>query len=316
MAYTKNKNIVEYKGKKYFIRYDFATKTLECNHPNPYDYIYHLTDHHYGKLFFILMSEINRHSFLETILTNEEVGVGLMIELYKSVYFKGQEVYSVIQFLKESWKKVLKHSELINHARSLKDIISIIKMSDMTPLEQKYFKKGIKNRAFLSKYAGQLEKYDNILDFYSISQLVNRYEFKERKFTKSSVIETLLELNLLTKSRTLEERLETLTNTYRHLDGKNEDGWKFEVLKTIEDFKQEAEVMHNCLYWNRWFEKVVENGFLVLRAKNEEGISIDFAVDLEKMALIQAFYDYDKPLHEKDRIYLNNWIAKNLRGAN
>ena len=89
------------------------------------------------------------------------------------------------------------------------------------------------------------------------------------------------------------------------------DGWEFQVLKSIEDFKYWGEKMDNCLYRMSYHKAVAEKRCVVVIAKNPDGryISIELIrYNTLNYEINQAYYKSNQFISAQDRRYLDGWV--------
>ena len=320
MGYTKDKNLIKYQGKNYQIIYNFTDGTLTTNHPKGKDYIRQTANRSYDILaqviFLAAKSNEKLNPFIETISSQAP---RFLDKLVHAVY---SDANKYIKIAKDNWNNTLEleKSGGWDNLSEWTTSMAVLKFH-FNKLELKWFKR-FKNAEFVKHFAGQLEMYENFLAKNNISEIIDWYNNNNIEISPY-----LKNKNLLQVIKELEINMHQnfdigILNTYekyKYLENTNTDGWTYQILKSREDFKKEADNMHNCLY-RMEYDKIMSNGqCVIVIAIKPDGTKIDIELQPTgdgKLFLKQAYYKRDKWLTKEDRRHLAEWLdgMNNLRG--
>lgn len=324
MAFTKDKGIIKYTGKIYNITFNVVDGSLTTNHPDGIKYIQKTTknnDCDLSKLIkLVANASINIHPYVETIMA---AAPKLWMVISTTDGCNMDTINELIKTAKQYWKYVLQLEKLEdkNPYRSengygCRGAISTIKVATLglNELETKWYNR-FHNVAFVKKFAGQLEMYHsfltqratNVVEWYSINKIdIAPY------LTNKNLLQVLKELDsnreyLLTRKIT--DGLLATYEKYKALEGTDADGWSYQILNTYDQFKQEAQRMHNCLIRCDYAQKMADGRCVIVVATTPDGKRID--VELQpadgKMYVVQAYYNNDVRLKSVHEFHLLNW---------
>ena len=340
MAYTKDKNLINYIGRKYKFTLNLADGSLTTNHPNGIKFVQQiasLRDCDLAKLVNIVVhanGPIN--PFIETIMVAAPKLYNIILRTDGLFIININELIATAQ---QHWKTVLKlenstdeypyePSKYITcndyHFGEDEDIGCLeandtIKAAsaNLNELERKWYK-FYENIPFVKKFAGQLEIYEDLLDNSYCSDIIhwyNQYEVDITPYlTNKNLLQTFKELEINRnniKNKQLADGLIAMYEKYKSLEGIDADGWSYQILHTYEQFKQEAEQMHNCLIRCGYNEKMAKGVCVIVVAITPDGKRIDVELRLNQysntMHIVQAYYKHNTCLTEEHTIHLRNW---------
>ena len=93
---------------------------------------------------------------------------------------------------------------------------------------------------------------------------------------------------------------------------REEDGYFIIVPKTIEEFKYEAQIQHNCLYASAYFMDVINKESIIVFLRKEKNIPfVTIEFDYETFDVIQAYGKYNSKLERSLYQYVVN-LGKKL----
>lgn len=101
-----------------------------------------------------------------------------------------------------------------------------------------------------------------------------------------------------------QEAYEKLAKELSWID-REENGYFVIVPKTIDDFKNEGNMQHNCVYTNRYYARVVAQQSIIVflrQEKNTAYVTIEF--DYETFEVLQALGKYNKRIDPELRRYV------------
>lgn len=324
MAFTKDKNLIKYQGKNYQISYDFKSGILETNHPAKNKFIRQTAKRNINSLSNVIclasISDKKLNPFIETMASQ---AINILQQLAdEATMFT--DINHYITLAKNNWKYALELEKTYKTEwRNLSqwaDNITTLKLN-LNELESKWFKI-IKNVDFVKHFAGQLEMYGEILNQSHIEEIIAWYNYN-----KIEISPYLKNKNLLQVIKELEIGIDKandigIMNTYqkyKYLETTDIDGWQYQILKSREEFKKEADTMNNCLYRMR-YDKLMSNGkSIIIVAIKPNGTRIDIELKPKRsgeLYINQKYYKDDMIVLMKDNKHLNEWIDKinSLRG--
>lgn len=314
MAFTKDKNIIKYKGKLYEIICDTNTGELTTNHPDGRVFI-NRTCRGRGENYAKYIALVNRgvyHKFLETILLQKE-------DLLNGLaYCECREIREIIELAQKHWKETLEtnfyaipnyqiYTTMLNFGLGLNTL-------------EKYWYVRCRSVKFTKTFAGQLEMYKDYLSLGMLEKtLKNAKEYKvdvDSMIKNKNLLQTLKEIQVETervKNKTIQDNLLQVYQKYSFIEEMDKaDGWKFQVLKSVEDFKYWGQKMDNCLFRMSYHKAVAERKCLVVIAENPDGkyISIELTRYNTKgdYGIRQAYYKSNRCIALEDNDYLKNWV--------
>ena len=105
---------------------------------------------------------------------------------------------------------------------------------------------------------------------------------------------------------------------YKYIEGTDADGWTYQIVKSIEDLKKEAEERDNWFYSLRYDKKIASGKNLIVVATKPDGTRIDMELKFRKDGISyieQAYYKGRFWLTMGDYYHLHLWIISldNLR---
>lgn len=314
MGYTKDKNLLKYQGKNYQIIYNFADGTLTTNHPKGKDFIKQTAgrskDILSKMLYLAAYSNEKLNPFIETILLQAPK---LFKEMAGATYY---DTNKYIKIAKNNWKTTLEleKSDGIewSNLEEWETSIAALKLH-LNELEFKWFQQ-FNNIDFVKHFAGQLEMYESFLNINRISKILDFYN--KNKINISSYLKNK---NLLQVIKELEIGIHesictgiiNMYEKYKYIESTDTDGWTYQILKSSEDFKKEAENMHNCLYRMEYDKKMANGKCVIVVAIKPDGTRIDIELTPTRdgrLSLSQKFYKNDRCLTMEDRKHLAEWL--------
>ena len=312
MGFTKDKNIIKYEGKKYEIICDTNTGEITTNHPDGRSFV-NRTCRGRGESYADYVVLVNRgiyHRFLETILLQKED------LLHKLIYCDYLEVPTIVELAQKNWKET-QETDFNNIPTSLLDYMQLMGLN-LNDIEKNWYR-ACRNVKFTKTFAGQLEMYKDYLSLGMLEQtLRNAKQYKvdiDSMIKNKNLLQTLKEIQVETervKNKDIIDGLEYVYQKYSFIEDMGRaDGWEFQVLKNIEDFKYWGEKMDNCLYRMSYHKAVTEKRCVVVIAKNPDGKHI--SIELNKYNsgnydMNQAYYKSNRCISQEDRQYLNAWV--------
>ena len=327
MAYTKNKNIIEYKGRLYNISYNISNGKLTTNHPKGKEFIEQTVYRSECDLarFLRLVIYINGviDPYIETIMTCAPYLWHAII--YSSVG-QTEVINQLINIAKKNWKIVLDLEEknknpyisnlYLHSINQITELIYTLSLN-LNELELKWFKY-YPSAPFIKKFAGQLEMYGNLLSSQT-SSVVEWYARNNIDITpylkNKNLLQVLKDLEVdmdKLKNEYIGKRITRVYEKYKHIEGTDVNGWTYKLLSSREEFEQEAEKMRNCLMRCRYDEKMSAEKSLIVAATTPEGQRIDLEIILgTNPYLNQAYYRDDVHVSSYHMEYLKEWV-KNL----
>lgn len=312
MGYTKDKNLIKYQGKNYQIIYNFTDGTFTTNHPKGNTFIKQTVNHSSDVLakiiFLAVKSNEKLNPFIETILSQAPRFLDTLVH---TVYVDANKY---IEMAKDNWNNALEleKSDGWSSLNQWATRMSTLKFN-LNELELKWFK-WFKNAEFVKHFAGQLEMYNKFLDKNYIFDIINWYnnnKIEISPFLKNkNLLQVVKELKI-NMNKNFDMGIMNTYEKYKYLENTDTDGWTYQILKSREDFKKEANNMHNCLYRMEYDKKMSNGQCVIVVAIKPDGTKID--IELEptgdgKLSLSQAFYKNDKWLTGEDTKHLNKWL--------
>ena len=324
MAYAKDKNIIKFTGRTYEIVYNIADGSVKTNHPKGNVYIKQTVSRspfdncaRYIKL----ATEYAENGcvldgFMETIMLQAD---GLFRALTRRDYLTNNcclQINNTIKNIKENWKTVRKLN--LDGTESIEEINTLIFASknDLNETELKWFKK-LHNIPFVKHFAGQLEMYEGLIHQHQIGEIIDWYNNNQTDVAPFLVNKNLLQVccelyrNMLAnKDRLINEKIAKTVEKYKMLEMVDADGWKYELLKTREDFVQEAARMHNCLIRCAYDEKMADGRCAIMVVTTADGTRIDMEIvpcNDNQLTIRQMFLDYDKMVPDKMVAHIKKW---------
>lgn len=324
MAFTKDKNLIKYQGKNYQISYDFKSGTLETNHPAKNKFIRQTAKRNINSLSNVIclasISDKKLNPFIETMASQ---ALNILQQLAdEATTFT--DINHYIKLAKNNWKQTLELEKTYRTEwRNLfewEENITTLKFN-LNELEHKWFKI-IRSVDFVKHFAGQLEMYDEILNKSHIADIIYWYNKKQIDILPYLKNKNLLQVikdleNGIYKDRDID--IANTYNKYKYLENTDVNGWQYQILKSREEFKKEADTMHNCLY-RMGYDKLMANGksIIVVAIKpNETRIDIELKPKQNgKLYINQKYYKNDSIVSMEDNKYLDEWLDKinTLRG--
>lgn len=312
MGFTKEKNIIKYKGKLYEIICDTNTGEITTNHPDGSNFVSR-TCRGRGENYAEYVALVNRgvyHRFLETILLQKED------LLHRLAYCEYREIQEIIELAQENWKET-QETDFNNIHTSLLSYMQLMGLN-LNTLE-KYWYRVCRNVKFTKTFAGQLEMYKDYLSLGMLEQtLRNAKEYKvdvDSMIKNKNLLQTLKEIQVETervKNKTIQDNLLQVYQQYSFIEEMGgADGWKFQVLKSVEDFKYWGQKMDNCLFRMSYHKAVAERKCVVVIAENPDGKNISIELirhNTGNYSIRQEYYKSNRHIEQKDRFYLDNWV--------
>lgn len=324
MAFTKDKNLIKYQGKNYQISYDFKSGILETNHPAKNKFIRQTAKRNINSLSNVIclasISDKKLNPFIETMALQ---ALNILQQLANEAT-TFTDINHYIKLAKNNWKQTLELEKTYKTEwRNLfewEGSITALKYN-LNELENKWFKI-IHSVDFVKHFAGQLEMYGEILNQSHIADIIYWYNKK-----KIEILPYLKNKNLLQVIKDLEigiykDRDIDIANTYnkyKYLENTDVDGWQYQILKSREEFKKEADTMNNCLY-RMGYDKLMAYGksiIIVAIKPNETRIDIEIRPKQNgKLYINQKYYKNDIIVSMEDNKHLDEWLDKinSLRG--
>ena len=313
MAFTKDKNIIKYKGRMYEITCDTNTGELTTNHPDGRNFI-NRTCRGRGESYAEYMLLVNNgvyHRFLETILLQKE---DLLHEM--TCLREVTDIQEIIELAQKNWKET-QEMDFRNTSWSLLSVMRLMGL-DLNALE-KYWYRVCCNVKFTKTFAGQLEMYKNYLSLGMLETTLKeakRYKVDVDSMIKNkNLLQTLKEIQVETervKNKFIIDGLSQVYQQYSFIEEMGKaDGWKFQVLKDVEDFKYWGEKMNNCLFRMSYHKAVAERKCLVVIAENPDGkyISIELTrYNGGDYVMRQSYYKSNRHIALEDSDYLKSWV--------
>lgn len=325
MAYTKDKNLINYTGRTYQFTLNITDGSLTTNHPNGRKFIQQTvnrSDCDLAKLIKIVANaDGSINPYIETIMV---AAPKLWQIISETDGWYIQLINELIETAQQNWKYVLKLESLAdgtpytvdgyNNCRSALQSIKLLSLG-LNELETKWYRR-YSNIPFLKKFAGQLEMYNSLLSS-KCADLVKWYAANKIDIapylTNKNLLQVLRELDSDRKNienKRLADGLMTTYEKYKSLEGIDADGWSYQILNTYDQFRQEAKQMHNCLIRCGYGEKMADGKCVIVVAVASDGTRID--VELRPnidgtMSLEQAYYDHDYHLSREHNIHLREW---------
>lgn len=339
MPYKTDKNIITYTGNLYQIVADINTGTITTNHPKQKNYIVQVINkpaHCPSDLIAKTLMEIlyyadgHMHPFIETMV--KCLNPNLMQWLKQSIIYNYRwhsNIDALIETIKKNWYKVLQINDnakvFLNRVNritpfALDILIEEMDLFDLNETEREAYQV-IPNKKFVKTFAGQIKMYQHIIywsDFRHIMQKIQETELEPKSYKNKNLLETIKNI-MLDYENYKNELNEIMFNKnyylkYKWLENTNTDGWTFSLLKNIQNIKEEAELMDNCLY-RSYFERILTGESIIVVAISPDGNRIDLELNEQNQLLVinQAYYKGDVRLSQEDRNFLNQW-CKNLDG--
>lgn len=327
MAYTKEKNIIKYSGRKYEFVFNLANGNLTTNHPNGKKFIQQTTSHSNCDLARLIKlaaySRTNIDPYIETIMV---AAPKLWDIISKTGVWFIRDINELITLTKQNWKYVLQLEKstygnpyAIDSRVSYLTAMDIIKIKSLglNELEEKWYRE-YHNIAFVKKFAGQLEMY-NLLLSEQCANIINWYDNNNIDIKPYLVNKNLLQV--LKELKTNKEQLENkkiadgLINTYekyKSLEETDTDGWSYKILNTYDQFKEEADKMHNCLIRCEYYKKMLDGKSVIMVATTSDGTRIDVELTPHangKISILQAYYSNNCSLSKEHRTHLKKWVG-------
>lgn len=324
MAFTKDKNLIKYQGKNYQISYDFKSGILETNHPAKNKFIRQTAKRNINSLSNVIclasISDKKLNPFIETIALQ---ALNLLQQLAdEATIFT--DINHYIKLAKNNWKYALELEKTYktewHNLFEWEEMITALKLN-LNELERKWFKI-IHSVDFVKHFAGQLEMYGEILNQSHIEDIIYWYNKK-----KIDILPYLKNKNLLQVIKDLEigtykDRDIDIANTYnkyKYLETTDVDGWQYQILKSCEEFKKEANTMNNCLYRMSYDKLMAYGKSIIVVAIKPNGTRIDIELRPKqdgKLYINQKYYKNDIIVSMEDNKHLNEWLDKinSLRG--
>ena len=313
MAFTKEKNIIKYKGRLYEIICDTNTGELTTNHPDGRDFIAR-TCRSCGESYAKYISLVNSgvyHKFLETILLQKEDLLHAMLG-----YNSGEAIQEIIELAQKNWKET-QETDFRNISWPLITTMRLMGLN-LNTLE-KYWYVRCRSVKFTKTFAGQLEMYKDYLSLGMLEKILrNAEEYKvdvDSMVKNKNLLQTLKEIQVETervKNKTIIDGLEYVYQKYSFIEDMGKaDGWEFQILKNVEDFKYWGEKMDNCLYRMSYHKAVAEKRCVVVIAKNPDGryISIELVKYMSgDYDMKQSYYKSNRHIAPEDSDYLKSWV--------
>lgn len=325
MAYTKDKNLINYKGRNYQFTLNLTDGSFTTNHPNGINFIRQTSVRStcdLAKLVNIMTyadGQIN--PYIETIMVAAPK-LWEVISRSDGMFIK--QINELITIAQQNWKIVLKLENSTNKHPygtdtyiSCREAIDTIKITslNLNELERKWYRI-YGNTLFVKQFAGQLEMYNDLLDTNCV-RLIQWYNENEIDIEPYLVNKNLLQVlraldsnrnNIINKQ--FADRLTATYEKYKSLEGIDADGWSYQILHTYEQFKQEAEQMHNCLISCRYDEKMSDGKCVIVVATTPDGMRIDIELNQRRdktIRVAQAYYKNDRSLIQEHREHLKKW---------
>ena len=312
MGFTKEKNIIKYKGKTYEIICDTNTGELRTNHPDGRSFITRACrgcGENYAK-YIALVNRGVYHKFLETILLQKE---DLLDRL---VWCECREVREIIELAQKYWKET-QETDFRNIPTSLLGYMQLMGLN-LNDIEKNWYRV-CRNIKFTKTFAGQLEMYKDYLSLGMLEKILrNAEEYKvdvDSMIKNKNLLQTLKEIQVETervKNKFIIDGLSQVYQQYSFIEEMGKaDGWKFQVLKEIEDFKYWGKKMDNCLYRMSYHKAVAERKCLVVIAENPDGkyISIELTrYNGGDYVMRQSYYKSNRHIALEDSDYLKSWV--------
>lgn len=316
MGYTKDKNLIKYQGKNYQIIYNFTDGTLTTNHPKGNTYIKQTASHSSDILSKMIYLAANNNEklnpFIETILSQAPRFLETLVHTATIAFNMDANKY--IKIAKDNWNNALEleKSDGWSNLNEWTNNMTVLKFH-FNKLEFKWFKQ-FENVDFVKHFAGQLEMYDKFLDKNYMFEIIDWYNNN-----KIEISPYLKNKNLLQVIKELEINMRKnfdigIINTYekyKYLENTDADGWTYQILKSREDFKKEADNMHNCLYRMEYDKKMANGKCVIVVAIKPDGTRIDIELTPTRdgrLSLSQKFYKNDRCLTKEDRKHLAEWL--------
>lgn len=325
MAYTKDKNLINYKGKNYQFTLNLTDGSFTTNHPNGINFIKQTSCRggcDLAKLVNII-AYANEHinPYIETIMV---AAPKLWEVISRSNAMFIRQINELITIAQQNWKMVLKlenstnnHPYGINAYTSCREAIDTIKIIslNLNELEGKWYRI-YGNTLFVKQFAGQLEMYNDLLDTNCV-KLIQWYNENNIDIAPYLINKNLLQVlralasnknNIINKQ--LADGLTATYEKYKSLEDIDADGWSYQILHTYEQFKQEAEQMHNCLIGCRYDEKMAMGKCVIVVATTPDGMRIDIELNQRRdktIRVAQAYYKNDRSLIKEHMSHLKEW---------
>ncbi len=94
---------------------------------------------------------------------------------------------------------------------------------------------------------------------------------------------------------------------------REENGYHIMVPRSIDELKAEGNAQHNCVYTNRYSDRVIDRQSIIVFLRKIENVSyITIEFDYETFEVMQAYQKYNKPIDDGIYEYIES-LGKRLR---